>query len=280
MKNNKGSLVPYFLGIAPSKYVRWYFLSLLIIPGYFLWAEIHHHDNQQIDKFFESILLPLNIGFWLIPILYLIHYGFYKGGSNRSGTFAQIALKNNLEYKAEDGLIIPQLKKVVDNYFFHSFSGSGLGSRDYIIGLNSDLKYYMFDYGYAVYSRKATYRYYKTIFMLECSKKELPRFRLKPKGFFDFLFGKNRKSELPKDYVDLLGGYYFWYDKEKTSMEDVIKRLPKEMFLIVRDHKGMIIEHFSNYLVINFNNCKIPSSNLSRFFDIGLSMKNALSEQV
>ena len=151
MKNNKGSLVPYFLGIAPSIYVRWYFLSLLIIPGYFWWAEIHHHDNQQIDNFFESILLPLNIGFWLIPILYLINYGFYKGGSNRSGTFAQIALKNNLEYKAQDGLIIPQLKKVVEDYFFHSFSGSGLGSRDYIIGLNSDLKYYMFDYGDAVY---------------------------------------------------------------------------------------------------------------------------------
>ena len=278
MNKKKESLVPYFLGMPPAKYVKWFLLSAFVIPGYFWWAEIHNYDSHQIDSFLESLLLPFNIGFWLIPILYIIHYGFYKGGSNRSGIFEQIALKNNCEYKASDGVITPELQKVVKDYFFHSFSGVGLGSRDYIFGLNSDLKFYMFDYGYAVYSKKATYRYYKTIFMLECSKKELPRFRLKPKGFFDFLFGKNRKRELPEEYIDLLRGYYFWYDKEETSIEDVVKRLPREMFLIVRDHKGMIIEHFSNHLVINFNNCRIPSSNLSRFFDIGLLMKNALSE--
>ena len=44
-----------------------------------------------------------------------------KGGSNRSGIFAQIALKNNCEYKATDGLITPDLQKVVKDYFFYSF---------------------------------------------------------------------------------------------------------------------------------------------------------------
>ena len=135
----------------------------------------------------------------------------------------------------------------------------------------------MFDYGYAVYSKKATYRYYKTIFMLRYTKKDLPRFRLKPKGIFDVFFGKNRKNELPKDYVDHLKGYYFWYDKEAISIEEVVTLLPKEIFIMVKEYKGMIIEHFSSHLVMNYKNCRIPSYNLSRFFDIGLSMKNALS---
>ena len=100
---------------------------------------------------FESLLWPFNIGFWLIPILYIIHYVFYKGASNRSRIFTQIALKNNCEHKATDVVITPELQKLVDDYFFHRFSGIGLGSRDYIIGLNADLKYYMLDYGYAVY---------------------------------------------------------------------------------------------------------------------------------
>ena len=277
MSKKKESLVPYFLGIPPSRYVKWFFLSAFVIPGYFWWAEIHNYDSQQIDSFFESLLLPFNIGFWLIPILYIIHYGFYKGGSNRSEIFAQIALKNNCEYKESDGPITSELQKVVKDYFFHSFSGTGLGSRDYIIGLNSDLKYYMFDYGYAVYSKKATYRYYKTIFMLRYTKKDLPRFRLKPKGIFDVFFGKNRKNELPKDYVDHLKGYYFWYDKEAISIEEVVKLLPEEIFIMVKEYKGMIIEHFSSHLVMNYKNCRIPSYNLSRFFDIGLSMKKALS---
>ena len=116
-----------------------------------MWAEIHNYNNQQIDSFLESLLLPFNIGFWLISILYIIHYGFYKGASNRSGMFTKIALKNNCECKATDGVITPELQKLVNDYFFHSFSVIGLGSRDYIIGLNADLKYYMLDYGYAVY---------------------------------------------------------------------------------------------------------------------------------
>ena len=226
---------------------------------------------------FESLLWPFNIGFWLIPILYIIHYGFYKGGSNRSEIFAQIALENNCEYKTTDGVITPEIQKVVKDYFFHSFSGVGMGSRDYIIGLNSDFKYFMFDYGYAVYSKKATYRYYKTIFMLRCTKNDIPRFRLKPKGLFDIFFGKNRKNELPKHYVDHLNGYYFWYDKEEFSIEEVVKVLPEEIFIMVKEYKGMIIEHFSGHLVLNYKNCRIPSYNLSSFFDIGLSMKNALS---
>ena len=53
--------------------------------------------------------------------------------------------------------------------------------------------------------------------------------------------------------------------------------LPEEIFIMVKEYKGMIIEHFSNHLVLNYKNCRIPSYNLSRFFDIGLSMKNALS---
>ena len=97
-----------------------------MIPGYFWWAYIHSYDDKQIDNFLESILLPFNIGFWLIPILYTIHYGFYKGGSNRSEIFAQIALENNCVYKSSDGIITPELKKVVKDYFFHSFSGVGL----------------------------------------------------------------------------------------------------------------------------------------------------------
>ena len=82
--------------------------------------------------------MPFNIGFWLIPILNIIHYGFYKGESNRSEIFAQIALKNNWDYKSSDGLVTPEHQKVVKDFFFHSFSGVGPGSRDYIIGLNSD----------------------------------------------------------------------------------------------------------------------------------------------
>ena len=280
MNQKKESLVPYFLGISPSKFVKWFFLSALVIPGYFWWAKIYNYDDQQIDSFLESLLLPFNIGFWLIPILYIIHYGFYKGASNRSGIFEQIALKNNCEYKSSDGLIAPKLRKVVEDYPFYSFSGVGPGSRDYIIGLNSDIKFYMFDYGYAVYSKKATYRYYKTILIFRCTGNGIPRFRLKPKGLFDVFFGKNRKSELPKDYVDKLNGYYFWYDKEATSIEEIIKLLPKEIFIMVMDYKGMIIEHFSDHLVMNYKNCQIPSYNLSKFFDIGLSMKDALSEQV
>ena len=133
MNQKKGSLVPYFLGISPSRYFKLFFISALIIPGYFWWAEINNYNNQQIDSFLELLLLPFNIGFWLIPILYIIHYGFYKGVSNRAGIFAQIALKYNCDYKATDGVIIPELQKVVKDYFFHSFSGFGLGSRDYII---------------------------------------------------------------------------------------------------------------------------------------------------
>ena len=277
MDKKKESLVPYFLGISPSKYVKWFLLSTFVIPGYFWWAEIHNYDSQQIDSFLESLLLPFNIGFWLIPILYIINYGFYKGASNRSGIFAQIALKNNCEYKVTDGAITSDLQKVVKDYFFYSFSGVGMGSRDYIIGFNSDLKYYMFDYGYAVYSKKAIYRNYKTIFILRYTKNDIPRFRLKPKGLFDGFFGKNLKNELPKHYVDYLNGYYFWYDKDATSIEEVVKLLPEEIFIMVKDYKGMIIEHFSDHLVMNYNNCRIPSYNLSRFFDIGLSMKNALS---
>ena len=107
MNKKKESLVPYFLGVSPSSYVKWFFLSALIIPGYFWWAEFHNYDSKQIDSFLESLLLPYNIGFWLIPILYIIHYGFYKGGSNRSEIFAQIALKNNCDYKSSDGVITP-----------------------------------------------------------------------------------------------------------------------------------------------------------------------------
>ena len=81
----------------------------------------------------------------------------------------------------------------------------------------------------------------------------------------------------PKDYVDHLNGYYFWYDKEEASIEEVVKLLPEEIFIMVKEYKGMIIEHFSGHLVMNYKNCRIPSYNLSRFFDIGLSMKNALS---
>ena len=95
MNQKKESLVPYFMRISPSGYVKWFFISSLIIPGYFWWAEFHRHDGKQIDSFLESILVPFNIGFWLIPILNIIHYGFYKGESNRSEIFAQIALKNN-----------------------------------------------------------------------------------------------------------------------------------------------------------------------------------------
>ena len=105
----------------------------------------------------------------------------------------------------------------------------------------------------------------------------MPSFRLKPKGLFDNFFGKNRKNELPKDYVDHLNGYYFWYDKEANSIEEVVKLLPEEIFIMVKEYKGMIIEHFSNHFVMNYKNCSIPSYNLSRFFDIGISMKNALS---
>ena len=105
-------------------------MSALIIPGYFLWAEIHNYDNQQIDRFLKSLLLPFDIGFWLILILYIIHYGFYKGASKRSGIFTQIAMKNNCEHKAIDRVITPELQKLVDDYFFHSFSGIGLGSRE------------------------------------------------------------------------------------------------------------------------------------------------------
>ena len=82
--------------------------------------------------------------------------------------------------------------------------------------------------------------------MLRYTKKDLPRFRLKPKGIFDVFFGKNRKNELPKDYVDRLKGYYFWYDKEAISIEEVVTLLPKEIFIMVKEYKGMIIEHFSS----------------------------------
>ena len=196
-------------------------------------------------------------------------------GACKMGDIGQMFSDKNKKFKNIRSTIL--LQKVVKDYFFHTFSGVGLGSRDYIIGLNSDLKYYMFDYGYAVYSKKATYRYYKTIFIMRYTKNDLPRFRLKPKGLFDVFFGKNRKNELPKHYVDYLNGYYFWYDKKANSIEDVVKLLPEEIFIMVKDYKGMIIEHFSGHLVINYNNCRIPSYNLSRFFDIGLSMKNSLS---
>ena len=82
---------------------------------------------------------------------------------------------------------------------------------------------------------------------------------------------------LPKEYVDILNGYYFWYDKEANSIEKIVNFLPEEIFRLVKDHKGIIIEHYSGHLVINYKNCRITSYNLSRFFDIGLSMKNALS---
>tara|TARA_B100000575_G_C22687213_1_gene417154 strand:- start:141 stop:533 length:393 start_codon:yes stop_codon:yes gene_type:complete len=130
LNQKKESLYPYFLGISPSKYVKKFFISILIILGYFWWTEIHKYDNQQIDSFLESLLLPFNIGFWLIPILCIIHYGLYKRASNRSRIFTQIALKNNCEHKATDGVITPELQKLVDDYFFHSFSGIGLGSRE------------------------------------------------------------------------------------------------------------------------------------------------------
>ena len=114
--------------------------------------------------------------------------------------------------------------------------------------------------------------------MLRYTKNDIPSFRLKPKGLFDIFFGKNLKNELPKDYADHLNDYYFWYDKKETSIEKFVKLLPKEIFIMVKDYKGMIIEHFSNHLVLNYKNCRIPSYNLLRYFDIGLSMKNALSD--
>ena len=191
--------------------------------------------------------------------------GFIKGDQIDLEYLLRLHWKIIASIKATDGVISPELQNVVKDYFFHSFSGVGMGSRDYIIGFNSDLKFYMFDYGYAVYSKKATYRYYKTIFMLKCSKNDIPRFRLKPKGLIDIFFGKNRKSELPMDYVDHLNGYYFWYDKEETSIEEVVKLLPEEIFIMVKEYKGMIIEHFSGHLVMNYKNCRIPSYNLSRF---------------
>ena len=46
----------------------------------------------------------------------------------------------------------------------------------------------------------------ESIFMLRCTKNDIPSFRLKPKGLFDIFFGKNRKNELPKDYVNHLNG--------------------------------------------------------------------------
>ena len=66
-------------------------------------------------------------------------------------------------------------------------------------------------------------------------------------------------------------------DKEAISIEEVVKLIQQEVFTMVKEYKGMIIEHFYSHLVLNYKNCRIPSCNLSRFFDIGLSMKNALS---
>jgi len=45
-------------------------------------------------------------------------------------------------------------------------------------------------------------------------------------------------------------------------------------------HKGLIVEHFSNHLVVNFNNCRIPAYNLSRFFDLGVSIKNSFLKAI
>ena len=99
--------------------------------------------------------------------------------------------------------------------------------------------------------------------------------RLKPAGFLDLVLRRNLKNNLPKSYLSKIDGYCFWYDEKETSIDDVVKVIPSEVFSTLQKQKGLIVEHFSNHLVVNFNNCKIPSYNLSRFFDLGVSIKNS-----
>jgi len=276
LRINKEPLVPYFLGIAPSKYVKLFFFSTLIIPIWFWWAEYHNYSIEQVNTFLPFIYIPLSVGLLIIPILYTIHFVFYSGGSNRSGLFAQISLKNNLEYLKYQGIIISDLREVVSSYpFFNTFFGLDKPSQDYIIQKSSEPEFYMFDYGYPVYSRSLTYTFYKTVFVTNFDGLELPHFQLKPAGFLDFIFRRNLKNNLPKSYLSKLDGYCFWYDEKKTSIDDAVKVIPSEVFSLLQQHKGLIVEHFSNHLVVNFNNCRIPSFNLSRFFDLGVSIKKS-----
>jgi len=56
--------------------------------------------------------------------------------------------------------------------------------------------------------------------------------------------------------------------------------IPLEVLSLIQVHKGLIVEHYSNYLVVNFNNCRIPTYNLSRFFDLGVSIKNTFLKAI
>tara|TARA_X000000368_G_scaffold107732_1_gene83702 strand:- start:199 stop:1062 length:864 start_codon:yes stop_codon:yes gene_type:complete len=281
MGKRKDTLVPYFLGISPSRYVKLYFSSLLMILIWLWWAENHNYTIEQVNDFLSWIYIPFSIGFLMIPILYTIHFIFYRGRSNRSSAFAQISLKNNLEYRRNQGTIISDLREIVSDYpFFSTFFGLDKSSRDYIIQNTSEPEFYMFDYGYPVYSRNVTYTFYKTVFILNCSDLDLPSFQIKPVGVFDFILRRNLKVQLPKAYVNELNGYSFWFNEKQDSIAEVVKVIPLEVLSLMQAHKGLIVEHFSNHLVVNFNNCRIPAYNLSRFFDLGVSIKNSFLKAI
>ena len=129
----KEPLTPYFCGLSPSRYVKLYFsTSFLILIG-LEWAQIHNYIAEEVNDFFSLIYIPLSIGFLLIPILYAIHYIFYKGNLSRSIAFSILSLKNNLDYKKSHGLMNPDIKNIVSSYpFFTTFFGIEKSSKYYI----------------------------------------------------------------------------------------------------------------------------------------------------
>ena len=185
-KSGEKTSYPIFWGSIPSKYVKLYFSSYLIIFAWFLWAANHNYSTEQVDDFLSLIYIPISVGFMMIPILYTIHFIFYRGALNRSGDFIQISTQNNLEYQGRYGAIISDIREIIDSYpFFSIFFGFDLPPQNYIIQKISDPKFYMFDYGYPIYAKSIKYTFYKTVFILDCSDLDLPSFQIKPTGLFD-----------------------------------------------------------------------------------------------
>ena len=276
----KKALVPYFVGLSPLKYAKLYIFFILILFVWFKWAEHQNYSIEQVNELLSLVYIPISIGFILIPILYAINFIYHRGNLNRSSAFATLALKNNLDYKEYSGLIISDIKDIVSEYpFFTTFFGVEKLSRDYIIQKKDKPNFYMFDYAYPISSRSAKYTFHKTIFIIDFTDLKLPTFQIKPSGLFDFILRRNLKSMLPKTYSERLKGYCFWFEDKESSASDITKIIPSELLPIIKENKGLVIECFSSHLVINFNNCKIPSFNLTEFFDLGVSVKNAYLNQ-
>lgn len=271
----KKPLVPYFCGISPSRYVKLYFSTSFSILIWLEWAQTHNYSAEEINDFFSIIYLPYSIGLLLIPILYAIHYIFYKGNLNRSNAFSMLSLKNNLDYKKSHGFMIPDIKNIVSSYpFFTTFFGIEKPSKYYIIQKKDTPYFYMFDYAYPILSRNVKYTFHKTVFIVKLSGLDLPNLQVKPSSLFDFMLRKNLKAKLPKAYIEKLSGYSFWFDIKNNSHYDMTKIIPLELLPLIQANKGLVIEYFSNHLIVNFKNCRIPSYNLSKFFDLGVSIKN------